>query len=230
MKSSKSGIIVKLFYFLIVVCSYTNGFSQALEVLDKVKIVDGTQGDGKILTSDAEGLASWSSPGLSIGDMHAGGIIFYLDGSRQHGLVARTTDEAGTYIWTVDTAKVGAFADGPHGGAFNQRMIFEKYQGLMAPAASACSSININNTYYDWYLPSRYELYLMYQTIGPGAPAPNTNIGNFAEGGYWSSTEFQESGEKCCAHFIYFNNGTSNFTTDNNKDDTFYRVRAVRAF
>ncbi|MCB0689915.1 MAG: DUF1566 domain-containing protein [Saprospiraceae bacterium] len=196
--------------------------AQALEVLDKVKITDGTQGNGKVLTSDADGLASWSSPGLSIGDLQ--------DGSRQHGLVANTVDQPDTYIWTVDTVKVGAFADGPHGGAFNQRMIFEKYPGNMAPAAWACSSININNTYYDWYLPSRYELYLMYQTIGPGAPAPNTNIGNFADARYWSSTEYQESGEKCCAHFIDFHTGTTNFFYDNNKDDTSYKVRAIRAF
>lgn len=227
----KTSIIIKdLLCILFLVFSILNIGAQALEVLDKVKIVDGTQGDGKILTSDGNGLATWESPGLSIGDMYAGGIIFYLDGSRQHGLVAKIDDEPGTYLWTVDTVKVGAFADGPHGGAFNQRMIFEGYPGAMAPAAQACDAVNINNTYFDWYLPSRYELYLMYQTIGPGAPAPNTNIGNFADGGYWSSTEFQESGMLCCAHYVDFKNSTTIFTEDNNKDDTSYRVRAVRAF
>lgn len=202
--------------------------AQEVEVLGQVKIIDGTQGAGKILTSDADGLASWDSPGLSIGDSVAGGIVFYLDGSRLHGLVAKATDEEGTFTWTVDTAKVGAFADGPHGGAFNQRMIFERYPGAMAPAAQACYSINIGNIYFDWYLPSRYELYLMYHTIGPGAPAPNTNIGGFALDEYWSSTEYQESGPKCCAHFVDFATGAAN--GDNNKDDTQYRVRAIRAF
>lgn len=33
-----------------------------LEVNGKVKITDGTQGDGKVLTSDANGLASWATP------------------------------------------------------------------------------------------------------------------------------------------------------------------------
>lgn len=203
--------------------------AQEVEVLGQVKIVDGTQGAGKVLTSDADGLANWRSPGLSIGDTVAGGIVFYLDGSRMHGLVAKATDEEGTYIWTVDTATVGAFADGPFGGAFNQRMIFERYPGVMAPAAQACDAINLGpNIYFDWYLPSRYELYLMYHTIGPGAPAPNTNIGGFALAPYWSSTEYQEYGPKCCAHFVNFSTGVD--YEDNNKDDTQYRVRAVRAF
>ena len=165
----------KLFYLIFAVFLFSNLPAQEVEVLGKVKITDGTEGAGKVLVSDADGLASWASPGLSIGDTHAGGIIFYLDGSRQHGLVAKATDEDGTYIWTVDTAKVGAFADGPHGGAFNQRMIFERYPGTMAPAAQACDAVNVNGNF-DWYLPSRYELYLMYQTIGPGAPAPHPDL------------------------------------------------------
>ena len=224
---NKSNVMKTIFYFSFWTFSLANLYAQQVEVFGQVKIVDGQQGAGKVLTSDADGLATWASPGLSIGDTHAGGIIFYLDGSGQHGLVAKATDEAGTYIWTVDTAKVGAFADGPHGGAFNQRMIFERYPGLMAPAAAACAAININNVYYDWYLPSRYELYLMYYSIGAGASAPNTNIGGFASDEYWSSTEFQESGEKCCAHEMHFGNGSQG---DNNKDDTNNLVRAIRAF
>lgn len=34
-----------------------------LEVVGSVKIVDGTQGNGKVLTTDADGLASWSTKG-----------------------------------------------------------------------------------------------------------------------------------------------------------------------
>ena len=36
-----------------------------LDVLGAVKIVDGTQGVGKVLTSDANGLASWTTPGAT---------------------------------------------------------------------------------------------------------------------------------------------------------------------
>ena len=201
--------------------------AQELEVIGKIKIVDGNQGVGKVLTSDANGEGTWSSPGLSIGDMHLGGIIFYLDGSRQHGLIAKLTDEPGTYHWSDSTFTTGAFADGPHGGAFNARKILEIFSAGSAPATQACKNVSVGNLF-DWYLPSRYELYLMYMNIGPGAPAPLTNIGGFASAPYWSSTEFQETGEKCCAHYIDFSN--ARYNEDNNKTDTFYQVRAVHAF
>jgi hypothetical protein len=38
-----------------------------LDVAGNVKIADGTQGTGKVLTSDANGLASWATPGASSG-------------------------------------------------------------------------------------------------------------------------------------------------------------------
>jgi len=209
--------------------------AQEVEVLGKIKITDGTEGQGKVLVSDADGLASWSSPGLSIGDTHAGGIIFYLDGSRRHGLVAKATDEPGAYAWSLDdSTTVASFADGPHGGAYNQRVILERYPiaagtGIRAPAAQACKSINIGpNVYNDWYLPSLYELYLMYQNIGPGAPAPNTNIGNFLPTEYWTSTEYQGVDE-CCAHVVDFDIDTIFFNEDTDKTDA-EKVRAVRAF
>ena len=37
-------------------------FSQKVEVVGSIKIVDGTQGANKVLTSDANGLASWKAP------------------------------------------------------------------------------------------------------------------------------------------------------------------------
>lgn len=222
-------LLINATFILLVLITYNPIHAQNLEVQGQLKIADGTQSAGKVLMSDSSGLASWTSPGLNIGDTIHGGIIFYLDGSRQHGLIAKMTDEPGTYLWSDSTLTTEAWADGPHGGAFNQRKIFEVYPITTAPAAHACDLVQVNQMY-DWYLPSRYELYLMYMTIGPGAPPPNTNIGNFALDEYWSSTEFQEAGEKCCAHFINFGGNPTRYNEDNNKDDTSYRVRAVHAF
>jgi hypothetical protein len=39
----------------------------ALDVLGNIKIADGTQGMGKVLTSDASGVATWTTPGSSSG-------------------------------------------------------------------------------------------------------------------------------------------------------------------
>ena len=44
-----------------------------LDVAGSVKIVDGTQGDGKVLTSDATGVASWELPT----GVPAGAIVFF---------------------------------------------------------------------------------------------------------------------------------------------------------
>lgn len=44
----------------------------AVDIAGSIKIVDGTEGAGKILTSDATGLATWSSPG-------AGSAPYYVD-------------------------------------------------------------------------------------------------------------------------------------------------------
>jgi hypothetical protein len=44
-----------------------------LEVIGKVKITDGTEGVGRILTSDANGLASWSTPSSGSTDWHITG-------------------------------------------------------------------------------------------------------------------------------------------------------------
>ena len=40
----------------------------------------------------------------------------------------------------------------------------------------------------DWYLPNISQLQTMYNTIGQGAAIPYYNIGDFANGNYWSST------------------------------------------
>ncbi|MBI4656931.1 MAG: hypothetical protein HY746_09345 [Elusimicrobia bacterium] len=46
----------------------TTNPSTKLEVKGQVKIVDASQGAGKVLTSDANGLASWQTPGAGSGD------------------------------------------------------------------------------------------------------------------------------------------------------------------
>jgi hypothetical protein len=51
----------KYFYIILILLSPLFVFSQNLEVQGSIKIIDGTQGMNKVLTSDANGLASWQS-------------------------------------------------------------------------------------------------------------------------------------------------------------------------
>jgi hypothetical protein len=55
--------------------------SARLEVNGQVKITDGTQASGKVLTSDANGLASWQAPAGGIANGSAAGNTLYWNGT-----------------------------------------------------------------------------------------------------------------------------------------------------
>ncbi len=54
---------------------YNNGSGGAARFNDPIQIKDGTEGDGRVLTSDANGVASWKSD-LSVNDLTANGDVF----------------------------------------------------------------------------------------------------------------------------------------------------------
>ena len=91
-----------------------------------------------------------------------------------------------------------------------------------AGAITACNNKTIG-VYSDWYLPSKYELNLMRNNIGQGAPSPYTNVGGFADNVYWSSTEFG-------ANLAWLQNVLNGIQYNNyNKSEEVY-VRAIRSF
>jgi hypothetical protein len=165
---------------------------------------------------------------LKIGDSHEGGIIFYLDGSGCHGLVAAASDQSTGIQWYNGSfTNTTAYGSGTGAGWGNTSMIVFN-QGAGAYAAKICYDLN-EGGYSDWYLPSRYELDLMWHNLadsdGDGTnsgPADPNNTGGFAADWYWSSTEFDGSN----AWGQYFSDGDQ---YDNDKTDFGY-VRAVRAF
>ena len=95
------------------------------------------------------------------------------------------------------------------------------YQGSGSYAAQLCYELS-SGGYDDWYLPSKYELNLMYENIGKGNALGLGNVGGFANDDYWSSTE----DDFTTAWYQGFTNGYQNYF---NKLSTSY-VRAVRAF
>jgi hypothetical protein len=164
-----------------------------------------------------------SSCGLKIGDTHAGGIIFYLDASGCHGLVAAASDQSSGIVWWNGSYEdTYAYGNGIGAGEGNGHGI-RRWQGncVSCYASELCQDLSLGG-YTDWYLPSKYELNLMYMNIGQGNSLGLGNVGGFAADWYWSSTE----GGSDDAWAQYFGVGNQ---FSGGKESNIY-VRAVRAF
>ncbi len=169
-----------------------------------------------------------SGCGHFIGENFAGGIIFYLDSGGCHGLIAAPYDQAPLSRWEngIFIFTTLANTDGIGAGQGNTKQIVykqEPHDGNVPYAAKLCNNTVIG-AYTDWYLPSKYELNLMYYAIGQGATAPNFNIGNFPEAWYWSSTEADSA--NAWRQAFYVGLGWQR------KFEKYYdfRIRAIRSF
>ena len=158
---------------------------------------------------------------LAIGDSYQGGIIFWLDATGQHGLIAATADQSTGIQWYNGTYRyTGTTGDGLYAGSMNTAMIVatqmsDNQTGNFAAKVCADYSVTVGGVIYgDWYLPSKYELNLLY--------LQKAVVGGFASASYWSSSE----DNVYSAWGQYFANGNQNAS---NKGTTLY-VRAVRAF
>ncbi|MGD0757215.1 MAG: DUF1566 domain-containing protein [Bacteroidales bacterium] len=153
-----------------------------------------------------------------IGENYGGGIVFYVYDNGQHGLIAATADQSTGIRWDAGTyTNTMAFADGVGAGKANTAIIIanQGYGYGATYAARICNeySVTIDGvTYADWYLPSKYELNLLYPQ--------KAVVGGF--GSYWSSSEYVDSGA-WVQSFIQGNQFVQF------KFNTYY-VRAVRSF
>lgn len=161
--------------------------------------------------------------GHYIGETYGGGIVFYVYDGGQHGLIAATTDQSSGTTWYGSGGSVitNGVRDGINAGRSNTERIIA-IQGTANYAAQYCANYQ-GSSFGDWYLPSKFELNQMYLNIGPGAPAPNTNIGAFVAGAYyWTSVESGQFN----AWYQNFGSGSQNLNAKNANN----YVRAIRAF
>jgi hypothetical protein len=160
-----------------------------------------------------------------IGEKFGGGIIFYVDSSGQHGLIASTEDQSSDIKWYNGVFRnlESILEDGVGAGAKNTIKIVEAQikdnpKGYFAAKICADYSVTVAGVIYkDWYLPSQSELDLLQKQ--------KDLVGGF--GGYvttyWSSNE---------------GGGEHRAITERMSDghirgwdlDTENRVRAIRAF
>ena len=177
----------------------------------------------------------------AIGDSYGGGIIFYVYDGGAHGLIAARNDQSSNADWDLGTGyETRARANGIGAGLKNTTLIIASeisqrqssqedkngrngYNGEEF-AATICNEFyvsttenNIETTFGDWYLPSKYELNLLYQK--------RTTVGNFASDKYWSSTEYDS--DKAWTINFATRSGSAESTQDKTDGN---RVRAIRAF
>lgn len=148
-----------------------------------------------------------------IGQSFQGGIIFYIDGTGQHGLIAATSDQNtgapyGCYGYSTPGTSTAIGT-----GQANTIAILNAC-GETNIAARVCNDLVLNG-FNDWFLPSRDELVQMY--------IQRSVIGSFTIYDYWSSSEVDAT-----------SGWEQNFSTDGQthhqyKGNPGY-VRAIRAF
>jgi hypothetical protein len=151
---------------------------------------------------------------LGIGITWEGGLIFYLDNTGLHGLVAASTDQ-GTATWgCLSTLITGA--DGIAVGTGSQNTTDVTNGCVTAGIAARISREYTGGGYNDWFLPSKDELGLMYTKL------KQAGLGGFGSVNYWSSSESSND-------FAYKQNFSTGSAGSSTKDVS-YNVRAARAF
>ena len=166
-----------------------------------------------------------------VGDFAHGGIVFWVDETGRHGLVCAKENQT-SLAWFAGTfGNTYADGNGIYAGKANNSIIITAHIAIKKEdediyAARLCNELTTkenNITYGDWYLPSKYELNLMYENRAIINATSAENSGeDFVNDVYWSSTENTTSR----AWIINFSTGQESDVLKNVVNN----VRAIRAF
>jgi hypothetical protein len=162
----------------------------------------------------------WKKP-IFIGQNYGGGIIFYIDETKKHGLICAPTDYQPywPYLgWGGFGTEVGTYTAIGKGQYNTSRIVNAIGSG---GAAGVCNDLVLNG-YSDWFLPSKDELTELFNqrnVIGLNSFA------NF----YWSSSEWDGDPQNV-AWVQYFKTVPTPGQEYDYKSYDYYATRAVRAF
>lgn len=147
-----------------------------------------------------------NSPSVSVGDKVFGGIVFYVDSSGRHGLIAAELDQSsGGSEWGCYCTEIVGTDTSLGKGASNTLQIVQQCTQTNNFAARICDNLNLNG-FTDWYLPSKNELAFMYLNL------QQKGLGNFLTNvPYWSSSasSYGSCGANGGAYTFNFGNGTA---------------------
>lgn len=156
-----------------------------------------------------------------VGEYYGGGVVFFTYDEGRHGLIADTIDQdLGIQWYNAKEKYTNTAGDGVGSGELNTVSIVASQTsddevGNFAAKVCADYSKTVEGvTYGDWYLPSKYELGLLFYN--------NDLVGGFQQTNYWSSTELSSITAWC-----------QNFKTGqqvNLNKGLPFAVRAIRAF
>jgi hypothetical protein len=147
-----------------------------------------------------------------IGEHFGGGVVFYVDKTGEHGLIAATTDQKKAKWYNGNYIVTNAKGDAVGTGQANTTAIVTS-QGVGTYAASECDQLELNG-FSDWFLPSKGELNLL--RIQKAA------VGGLDNPFYWTSTEYS-------SHYAWAQNFSNGRQDYGNKNST-PSIRAIRAF
>ena len=196
--------------------------TEKLHVEGSIKMVDGNESNGYVLTSDANGVGSWvASAGGGfvhyLGEEFGGGIIYHLYKDNlnvEHGLIVSTGETTAT--WQNSTGTVTGGISSWDGSGNTASM-------TISNAANYVNALT-DGGFTDWYLPSIDELKLLlinrFNANKSLDAISATELSLSLE--YWSSTERDASN----AYLVRFFAGN---ISDEIKTAT-NSVRAVRSF
>lgn len=154
----------------------------------------------------------------------AGGKVFYVENTKEHGLEAAPNDQSSAQLWSNISAKIGTTGTEIGTGKANTATIIAQL-GHTNSAAKLCKDLVVG-PYKDWFLPSKEELEQMYVNLQSGIDENGISyvpVDGFANlGGYWSSSEHDRQGAWNQSFYSGSQKGYHKDTNDN--------VRCVRAF
>jgi hypothetical protein len=151
-----------------------------------------------------------------LGADYGGGIIFYIDGTGQHGLIAASSGQ-GSAQWGCEGTLIGTTSTAIGTGQANTTAILNVCS-TTGIAAQICNDLVLNG-YNDWFLPSKDELSLMFVFFK----------GDLGMSMYWSSSEYDLNQAWC--EYNLNSPDPNGYQTANVKSIYFDTViRAIRAF
>ena len=163
----------------------------------------------------------------TIGMEAFGGVIFYLDKTKKHGLVVSTENVGGSWM-TYPWGCFGLSIEDAEGidigsGRLNTNAILSSCD-QKETAAAACFNYE-HEGFSDWFLPSLEELELIAENLGYDDEF--SEIIQFDNANYLSSTQLKNKKHKInYAWAVNLNEGYTMSSYKSNKQ----KVRAVRAF